>query len=434
MESMDKKLNILIVTRCYYPHGDATSNVVANFAEALINKGNEVKVLSIASYPEDGNIKIRNGVNVSNYYAAESKLKDQLLRELKDKPFRTGFIIAKKVIIEAVGKINPEFRKLSLNPVLTRLYKRIIGIELKKNKYDLCLITMMPHEAVWAIRALDEKGEIDPPYAVLQYDTYWNQDELPIKYREKRFQYEKKIVKDSLFVMTTPQIVEINTKKDKTLAEKYVKAEFPLVKWQLNNRDVISNTDGNIHCVFLGRLYPVVRPPEKVIHLISMIEDETIRFDFYGPGQELINKSPDYKNASKNIILHGTVSSDEAEGIRLNANVLVNIDNTNLSQVPSKIFDYISTGKPIINFYFDDSSPILPYLGKHPKCLSINVNRIKGIEFVKLLNNFISDLTIDKKQIDGMKTIFFENTPEFVAEQCLDSYYKEFDNILERSI
>ena len=42
------------------------------------------------------------------------------------------------------------------------------------------------------------------------------------------------------------------------------------------------------------------------------------------------------------------------------------------NQVPSKIFDYISLGKPIINVYTSEKDPALEYLKQYPLALNIS--------------------------------------------------------------
>ena len=110
--------------------------------------------------------------------------------------------------------------------------------------------------------------------------------------------------------------------------------------------------DDYIHAVFLGTLYPSLRPPERLVEIISKIRSSSVSFDFYGSGQDLIRQSMDYEAAKSRIKLLGQVTSSKAEEIRDNADVLINIDNTSTVLVPSKVFEYVSTGLPIINCYF----------------------------------------------------------------------------------
>lgn len=408
---------ILIVTRCFYPHGDATSGVVGNLAKALKQQGCDVSVLALASYKEDEKHNSWNGIDVKNIYVAESRLKEQIKKELKEKPIRTTLITAKKSIIKLYGKLNPTYKRLSINPVLSISYRKYLKSVLNENHYDLCLITMMPHEAVWAMMSLIKQNSVKTLFGVLQYDTFWNQEEIPAKYKEDRFRFEQDIANQSLFVMTTPQIYSANTERDASLKGKLISSEFPSVVEKLSEEKTLN--DGKTHCVFLGRLYEKIRPPEKIIKVIAGLDMPDIVFDFYGMGQELIENSPDYLEAKSRIVLHGSVGNEEAEKVRALSDVLVNIDNANLSQVPSKIFEYISTGKPIINFYFIDKTPILEYLNNYPVCINVNVNKDIDFEAIRTFLQKSKEISIP---FDEIKRTYVKNTPEYVAQQCLDAF------------
>lgn len=411
---------ILIVTRCFYPHGDATSGVVGNLAIALKSKGCDVSVLAFTSYKEDERRDSWHDIKVKNIYVAESRLMGQIKNELKEAPISTILIAGKKSLIKLFGKLHPTYKKLSINPVLSISYNKYIERTLNEEHYDICLITMMPHEAVWSMMNLSSRKSVNTPFGILQYDTFWNQEELPEKYKDDRFRFEQSIAEQSLFVMTTPQIYSINTERDENLKIKLISSEFPAVVEKI--ADKRKGSDGKIHCVFLGRLYEKVRPPEKVVKIIAGLDFSEIIFDFYGMGQELIEQSPDYEEAKNKICLHGSVGNEEAEEVRALSDVLINIDNTNMSQVPSKIFEYISTGKPIINFYFNDGSPILEYLKKYPICINVNVNTETDYESIILFLNKTKNKVIS---FDVIKHMYIQNTPEYVAQQCIDAYERQ---------
>ena len=55
----------------------------------------------------------------------------------------------------------------------------------------------------------------------------------------------------------------------------------------------------------------------------------------------------------------------------LEADVLINIGSSVDTMVPSKIFEYMATGKPIISFFRHDTEPSIHYLGHYPLTLLI---------------------------------------------------------------
>ena len=175
-------------------------------------------------------------------------------------------------------------------------------------------------------------------------------------------------------------------------------------------------------------MYKGVRPPELVIKVIQRAKDKNVVYDFYGTGQHLISAVLEKEDQTeKTVKLHGTVSSTEARKIQDAAHFLINIDNTTTLQVPSKIFEYMCTGKPIINFYFIENSPTLHYLEKYPNCVNIFLNGNMDTE-AKRLDHFITmnkDIMVPYSEI---KEAFKKNTPEYVA----DLFYTEYSEAKRR--
>ena len=152
-----------------------------------------------------------------------------------------------------------------------------------------------------------------------------------------------------------------------------------------------------------------------------MIQDNKISLEFAGTGQEdVIDK---YANGSlKGHITHrGRLSKNECTMYMGQSDFLINIGNIMTNQVPSKLFDYISTGLPIINVCVNKNCPTIPYLDKYE--FAINLFETKDVSEMKAqaekLRNFIHDFAGKKKSFEEISTLFTENTPEYVSEQFI---------------
>ena len=97
------------------------------------------------------------------------------------------------------------------------------------------------------------------------------------------------------------------------------------------------------------------------------------------------------ENNYANIHYLGKKSQGEIKEIYKMTDVLVNIGNLIINQIPSKIFEYISTGKPIINIYKTLKCPTLKYTKKYPLCLNIYEEDMKSCpeKAVKIIDDFI---------------------------------------------
>lgn len=93
-----------------------------------------------------------------------------------------------------------------------------------------------------------------------------------------------------------------------------------------------------------------------------------------------------------------------------NADVLLSIGNKESPMAPSKIYEYISTGKPIIHFYTWDKDPCIEPLKKYGNAILINENKDFDIH---LLLNFLD--THDRKVFDEFVSNFESSTPSYTA-------------------
>lgn len=110
--------------------------------------------------------------------------------------------------------------------------------------------------------------------------------------------------------------------------------------------------------------------------------------------------------------------------------MLLNIGNSTNNQLPSKVLEYIGTGKPIISIYNieDDTSNL--YLKKYPNSLLINQKDDLG-KNKTILKKYLLDIKNNNIIIDSQKieTIFENDTIEAVARRVINSLnisnYKE---------
>ena len=411
-------LNILFVTQNYYPNGDATSQIVHNVSKTLISKGSKVDVVALTRDYNTPQTTKKDGVSIIIEFTPELDTYKHIIRNLRRKPFVYIKAFFLKTYFSAIRRLNLHNKVYEISPNAVRSYKKAVlkAISQQREKYDLIVVTLMPHHAVKAM--LDLKTHI--PIAVYQLDPYWNNDTLPEKYKKQRLEYEKTINEKSLFVLTTPIIYETNRKLDRKSFSKLIPSEFPMIVEEGYCKEILNSNNG-IHCVFMGTLYPDIRPPQKIVEIIGKIERRDLSFDFYGLNQHLITESTHYEKAHKLIKMHGLIHNDEAVTKRNEANILVNIDNISVQQVPSKIIEYICTGKPIINFFFNKDSHTLEYLKDYPLVLNVNVIDTPSDKAAKLVEEFVSASNGKQVSWDFICKKYYKNTPEYVAGQILEA-------------
>ena len=109
------------------------------------------------------------------------------------------------------------------------------------------------------------------------------------------------------------------------------------------------------------------------------------------------------------------------------SDILINIGNTIDNQVPSKIFDYISKRKPIINLYKISNCPSLKYLKKYPLALNLEESDKAFAENKEKINCFLKDLdSLHKISTEDILNIYQDCTPSYCANR--------FKEIIEKSL
>src|SRR5690606_335842 len=77
---------------------------------------------------------------------------------------------------------------------------------------------------------------------------------------------------------------------------------------------------------------------------------EKLELHFYGDIKQCAHAFEENADLlGRGVYVHGLVEREIANEAMLQADVLVNIGNQTDYQLPSKVIDYMSTGKPVIN-------------------------------------------------------------------------------------
>ena len=149
-----------------------------------------------------------------------------------------------------------------------------------------------------------------------------------------------------------------------------------LLHYESDTKDSLFSENKKIRLVFVGTLNRTTRSSKHLLQIFEMLLQteiaERLELHFFGgidyceeqfmPYQELM---------SKRIFLHGHVSRKDAIHAIYSADILVNIGNSNPYQEPSKVIEYASIGKPIINIMtiHNDSSALV--LEKYPAAMNV---------------------------------------------------------------
>lgn len=197
---------------------------------------------------------------------------------------------------------------------------------------------------------------------------------------------------------------------------------YPFIA-KLDNQNSNKYTDANQNptakaIVYSGTLDKRNRSPLKFLNIYSRALSLHDKFHLHlihrGDCGSVID-SFTTKN-SLNIFNHGEMESAVASSFVNNAEILLFIGNIDFRQTPSKIFEYISTGKPILAFLFSDQDPIISLLRRYPLFCIILESDPSDVS-ARRIEEFLEKMQGKFVDFDLLEKTFFKSTPHYCANQ-----------------
>lgn len=138
------------------------------------------------------------------------------------------------------------------------------------------------------------------------------------------------------------------------------------------------NSNGLVKLIYAGMLYQKIRNPEFMLSTISQVEG--VELDLFVGRGECENILDTY--ISDKIRRTGFVNRDRYEQMICNEyDVLINVGNISTLQAPSKMLELLSTGRPILNFYYVKDSQYW-MIEQYPLGLNIGFNEENAVRKV----------------------------------------------------
>ena len=116
-------------------------------------------------------------------------------------------------------------------------------------------------------------------------------------------------------------------------------------------RTTFSSAHDTVQCVFCGSLYPALREPGFALALFSALHDSAVTLTMAGGGWDRFAADADKAAAAMgaNFVRPGLLPPEDAAALEDRADVLVSLGNACDNQLPSKLFGYFGTGKPVLH-------------------------------------------------------------------------------------
>jgi glycosyltransferase involved in cell wall biosynthesis len=152
----------------------------------------------------------------------------------------------------------------------------------------------------------------------------------------------------------------------------------PLAEGEAVAGEPVLGRGRGLRLVFAGTLYRGIRSPAALLDLFAALLETPLggRLELHLlGGAELaaaaLARRPE--RLRKAVFFHGLVDHGRAVRAICEADVLVNIGNDTPYQLPSKVVEYLSAGKPVLNLVRDGADSSAAFFGDHPAVLSLAV-------------------------------------------------------------
>ncbi len=411
-------MKVLFVTTDFYPDFGTTVNIFKKlfYEGGLIDKIDNISVITLKSNFLSKDYEYIDGIHVYRCTFLGWIQFNELAIAWKELGL---LMLFKTAFLKAEQKIRYKFKDNCL------LRNRMVNVLLEKMKeidadsYDFIIPIFGNYDSVGAVMKYQPKRAKTVLYQVDPCSTNWTR---PKREYKRSLQFELKMYEEAAAVLTMPVIYkEVQQLISERIKSKFYPMELPLISKPCDVR-AENKRDNKIQCVFSGLIYLGIRDPSYTLKIFKpFVEEGKVSLHMVGVDKSELPE----EFREMDICCYGRVKSDVAQKIMNQADVLVNIGNLMTNQIPSKIFDYISQGKTIVNVCKNHNCPTIPYMSEYP--LSINL-----FEDDKLLDSQVKQLRVfldenSKKRIEfnEIENLFKKATPKY----CANLVYELLNNL-----
>ncbi|MCM1062950.1 MAG: hypothetical protein NC420_00530 [Eubacterium sp.] len=404
-------MKIVFLLGSYFPNYSAVSRCMGNIADCMEDE-HDITIISMITTSQEARFDKKGKQRIIRVSTKDYRNSLRCQEQASIKRFQCAeyYYKLKRTAQIVIGRDSLDRRKVNV-------YKEALS-QLEEIP-DMLIPVCMPFETV--IAALDYKKE-RPECEVKPYlfDMFaanprlhrfsWNAN---IKMARNQ-SLERRMLKESdriLYVSSWKDYLGKNF--DNASLHNAVEVEHPLVvrteSWGKYPFD-----GSRMNLVYTGVVDKSIRNPRKVIDVLGpMGSDAAVHFFSMGNAQEIIENA-----VSDSVLSHGAVPNTEAHAAMNNADALISIGNFGTAQIPSKIFEYISTGLPIIHFQFQDDDPVGPIIEKYPYSIVIDVNADPAMQR-KQIKEFLAQNKGKRVSFDRIQDLYSDATAENAKDVIL---------------
>lgn len=176
------------------------------------------------------------------------------------------------------------------------------------------------------------------------------------------------------------------------------------------------SASAEIHCLYSGTLQKQVRDPALAFCILNRIAKNVsskVYFDLCGQIDHESKRVYDEGQFEFTLVEHGWVQENRLTGFFRNADLLISLGNMESHLIPSKLFKYMATGKPIIHFCLTEKDPCIFYLKEYGNAFIVHASEFSKAEEFDELIQFINNR--HSASVD-LREVFPRCFPDYTAK------------------
>ena len=375
-------MHIVALTGSFYPNLMAPSACIKPYLLELA-KGNEVEVVCPVSDPRFIDNEEVDGIHihfVSNRFNDISVKVNSNIKESKNRissKFMSLFVRGFRYLKEVA---HPRPYDSSLENAYLQKLKTLN----EASKIDVIISVTFPfYTHVFALKFKQQ----NPDLKWLTYTTdplaYNEANPIPTWKKKSAIEIEKSVYNKCDYCLITEEL------RSNLVNDYYIPVQKIVVLPYLIETDnvppiSINKQNDRPQVLYAGCLFYRVRNPNLMLDVFSELKG--IDLNLYVTGDRICRKMLKKPYPSQ-IKINGLVTRNEYFKLLGDADVLINLSNNAKLQAPHKLLELISTGRPIINFYYYKNSGY-EIIEKYPLGLNIS-NNSSYDEMARSISDFV---------------------------------------------
>jgi hypothetical protein len=410
--AFNKKQHVVFMMGSYHFQPSAVGVCGGRIVE-LFKDDFAVSVISFGSHESVPNCEHGN----CNYYGVESE-QMKLFKKYSQDASSSFFGKLQFNTYRLIKAFSFLFKTESVDRDLVHAYSSMLSEINSKKKIDVVIPLCFPFESLLAAYDFKNKNRnvVMVPYL---FDNFALSASLHKQSLIRRIRKNTHLRLESKVFNSSDAVIAMHALEDYLLhyhgnsRSNVLFSEHPLLIPSIGKDR--SSRNGAICLAYAGGVFKRVREPEYMLSTLVALDrtlDISCQIYAFGSATNVVN---DFSKRHCFIKSHGHVPPSVVQDAYADAHILINLGEIEGKQVSSKVFEYISLGKPIIHFEYINTCVVTKLLERYPLAFVVNVNNCVN-DCIDDITDFINKNKFERLTFGQVSKIYPDAIPKFTAD------------------